>query len=208
MTDHTSTQTLKLPYQSPAIVKNTPKQHADAAPKDQVLALFNAGASDEKVMQTLVGLYQERLYWHIRKMVIDHDDTDDLLQNVFIKAWKGLPDFRQDAQLYTWLYTIASNECITFLNKKRKYFFVPIHDIQNELKHKIDNSLHISGTGIEIALQKALLTLPDKQRMVFNMKYFDDLTYEQIAQIVGTSVGALKASYHIAVKKIEKFITK
>ena len=154
----------------------------------------------------LVRQYQQKIYWHIRKMVIDHDDADDLTQETFLKAWINLDKFRADAQLYTWLFRIASNECINFLNKKRRRFFIPIHDVGHELAEKIDNDPLLSGDEVQRQLQKALLHLPDKQRLVFNMKYFDDLKYEQISEITGTSVGALKASYHIAVKKIEEYL--
>lgn len=138
-------------------------------------------------------------------MVIDHDDTDDLLQDVFVKAWKNIDKFRAESQLYTWLYRIATNECITFLNKKRRRFFIPIGDVEHELSNILDNSPHIDGEEIQIRLQKVLLQLPDKQRLVFNMKYFDEMKYEEIAKITGTSIGSLKASYHHAVKKIESF---
>jgi len=153
----------------------------------------------------LVKKYQQKLYWHIRKMVIDHDDTDDLLQDVFVKAWKNIDKFQEKSQLYTWLYRIATNQCITFLNKKRRRFFIPIGDVEQELSNILDNSPHIDGEEIQIRLQKALLQLPDKQRLVFNMKYFDEMKYEEIAEITGTSIGSLKASYHHAVKKIEGF---
>ena len=139
-------------------------------------------------------------------MVIDHEDADDLTQEVFLKVWKNLENFRQDAQLYTWLYRIATNECLTFLSSKKRKFFLPINDVAAELAEKIDASADISGDEIQLKLQKALLKLPDKQRLVFNMKYYDDLKYEEISEILGTSVGALKASYHLAVKKIEEFL--
>ena len=154
----------------------------------------------------LVRKYQQKIYWHIRKMVIDHDDADDLTQEVFVKVWKNLGNFRKDAQLYTWIYRIATNECLTFLSNKKKRFFLPIHDVAGELSEKIDTSPDISGDEIQVKLQKALLRLPDKQRLVFNMKYYDEMKYEEISEILGTSVGALKTSYHLAVKKIEEFI--
>ncbi len=154
----------------------------------------------------LVRAYQERIYWHIRKMVIDHDDTNDLVQEVFIKVWKNIEKFREDAKLYTWIYKIATNECLTFLTKKKKRFFLPIVDVENELSAKIDTNASITGDEIQLKLQKALLKLPDKQRIVFNMKYFDEMKYDEIAEITNTSVGALKASYHHAVKKIEEII--
>jgi len=155
----------------------------------------------------LVRKYQEKIYWHIRKMVIDHDDSDDLVQEVFVKVWKYLDNFRGDSQLYTWIYRIATNECLSFLSKKKKRFFLPIVDVEKELATHIDTSNLCSGDEIQLKLQKALLKLPDKQRLVFNMKYFDDMKYEEIAKITDTSIGALKASYHHAVKKIEEFIT-
>ena len=154
----------------------------------------------------LVREYQERVYWHVRKMVIDHDDADDLVQEIFVKVWKNLGSFREDAKLFTWIYRIATNECLTFLKKKKRKFFVPINDVQAELSSKLENEPGVSGDEIQLKLQKALLTLPDKQRMVFNMKYFDDLKFKEISEITKTSEGALKANYHHAVKKIEEFI--
>jgi RNA polymerase sigma-70 factor (ECF subfamily) len=154
----------------------------------------------------LVKTYQQRLYWHIRKMVIDHDDTDDLLQEVFIKVWKNIEKFREDSNLFTWLHKIATNECLNYLKKKKNRFRIGIDNENKELVSKFDNGQYISGSEIQLKLQKALLKLPDKQRLVFNMKYFEDLKYEDIAKITNTSVGSLKASYHLAVKKIEEYI--
>ena len=154
----------------------------------------------------LVRKYQERIYWIIRKMVIDHDDANDVTQEVFIKVWKNLDKFRAEAQIFTWVYRIATNECLNFLNKKRKRFFVAWADVETELLEKMDNSQYIEGDEIQLKLQKALLKLPDKQRLVFNLKYYEDLKYKQIADITKTSIGALKASYHHAVKKIEEFL--
>jgi RNA polymerase sigma factor (sigma-70 family) len=154
----------------------------------------------------LVRQYQQRVYWHVRKMVIDHDDADDLTQEVFIKIHKYIDGFREDSQLFTWIYRIATNECLSFLNKKKRRFFLPIEDITEQLTSKIDSSPDMDGDEIQKTLQKAILRLPDKQRLVFNMKYFDDLSYEDMANITKTSVGALKASYHHAVKKIEGFL--
>jgi RNA polymerase sigma-70 factor (ECF subfamily) len=156
----------------------------------------------------LVRKYQQRVYGLIRKMVIDHDDANDLTQDTFIKVWNGLSHFRSDSQLYTWIYRIATNECLNFLNKKKRRFFLPIVDVEAELSTKLDNNPLIDGDAIQLKLQKALLKLPDKQRLVFNMKYYDELKYEEISAILGTSVGALKASYHLAVKKIEEFLSK
>lgn len=156
----------------------------------------------------LVRTYQQRVYYHIRKMVIDHDDADDLTQEVFIKIHRHIDTFREDSQLFTWIYRIATNECLSFLQKKKRRFFLPIGDLAGELVSKIDQSPHISGDDIQKKLQKAIVKLPEKQRLVFNLKYYDDLSYEQIAEITNTSVGALKASYHHAVKKIEEFLEK
>lgn len=154
----------------------------------------------------LVRAYQERVYWHIRKMVIDHDESDDLVQEVFIKVWKNLDGFREDARLYTWIYRIATNECLNHLRKKKNRFFLPIGDVTGELMGRLESQRSPDASEVEMKLQKALLQLPDKQRMVFNMKYFDDMKYDDMAEITGTSVGALKASYHHATKKIEEFL--
>ena len=172
----------------------------------EILEKFANPDSRNLAFNQLVRKYQQKVYWHIRKMVIDHEDADDLTQEVFLKVWKNLENFRQDAQLYTWLYRIATNECLTFLSSKKRKFFLPINDVAAELAEKIESSVNISGDEVQLKLQKALLKLPDKQRLVFNMKYYDDLKYEEISEILGTSVGALKASYHLAVKKIEEFL--
>jgi RNA polymerase sigma-70 factor (ECF subfamily) len=140
-------------------------------------------------------------------MVIDHDDADDLTQEIFIKIHRYIDGFRQDAQLFTWIYRIATNECLSFLQRKRRRFFLPIGDVEGELTTKLETSSTLTGDEIQLKLQKALLRLPDKQRLVFNMKYFDDMPYEKISEITNTSVGALKASYHHAVKKIEEYLS-
>ncbi len=155
----------------------------------------------------LVRKYQEKIYWMVRKMVVDHDDADDLVQEIFLKVWQHLDGFREDAQLYTWIYRIATNETLNFLRKKRRRYFLPLHDVAAELAQKLDSSDLINGEVIEKKLHQALLTLPDKQRLVFNMKYFEEMKYEDMARVTGTSVGALKASYHHAVKKIEHLLT-
>jgi RNA polymerase sigma factor (sigma-70 family) len=154
----------------------------------------------------LVREYQQRVYWHVRKMVIDHDDADDLTQEIFIKVHKAIDNFREDSQLFTWIYRIATNECLTFLTRKKRKSWLRLEDVGKELSSKLDSSSHVSGDEIQKKLQKALLKLPDKQRLVFNMKYFDDMPYESISEITNTSVGALKASFHHAVKKIEDFL--
>jgi RNA polymerase sigma factor (sigma-70 family) len=173
-----------------------------------ILAKFAVPETRNFAFNQLVRIYQQKVYWHIRKMVIDHDDADDLTQETFIKIWKALDNFKGDSQLFTWIYRIATNECLNHLAKKKRRFFLPINDITEELSNKIDDSNLISGDEIQLKLQKALLTLPDKQRLVFNMKYYDEMKYEEISEITGTSVGALKASYHLAVKKVEEYLKK
>ncbi len=171
-----------------------------------LLEKFKQADSQNYAFNLLVRKYQEKVYWHVRKMVIDHEDANDLTQDIFIKIWKNLANFQGNSQLYTWMYRIATNECLSFLNKKRKKYLIPLVDVNKELSRKLDTSEYISGDEIQIKLQKALLKLPDKQRLVFNMKYFDDMKYEEISEVLGTSVGALKASYHLAVKKIEAYL--
>jgi len=178
-------------------------------PDDQVILTMSQIPRDrEEAFSLLVKKYRQRLYWHLRKMVIIHEDADDLLQNTFIKAWNNLANFRGDASLYTWLYRIASNEALNHLNKKRAELLNSFDDIENLMTNKLDNDPLFAGDEIQKRLQKSILTLPDKQRLVFNMKYFDDMKYEDMAKILDTSVGALKASYFHAVRKIEAIIEK
>ncbi len=174
----------------------------------QIIAEFAIEHTREKAFNDLLKKYQQKIYWHIRRILINHDDADDVAQDVFIKVWKNLSGFRNDAQLYTWLYRIATNESITFLNRKKLKNNISIDDSDMELAANLTASSYFDGDKAQLKLQKALLTLPEKQRLVFNMKYFDDLKYEEMSEIVGTSVGALKASYHIAVKKIEELLLK
>jgi len=155
----------------------------------------------------IVRTYQERLYWHVRKMVLSHEDANDVLQNTFMKAWNGLDGFRGESQISTWLYRIATNETLTFLTNRRLRSQSPIDDVDEVLLQNLKADTYFNGTEIQLKLQKAILTLPEKQRLVFNMKYFDDITYDQMEAVLGTSVGALKASYHFAVKKIEKYFS-
>ncbi|MCB0397961.1 MAG: sigma-70 family RNA polymerase sigma factor [Flavobacteriales bacterium] len=173
----------------------------------EIIALYLLPGDQERAMRLLIDKYQRRLYHHIRHMVTDHDETDDILQEVFIKVWNGLATFRQEAQLFTWLYRIATNECLSHL-RKRKYQHVPVEEVSYQLSGNDDASAAAqSGEQIQQKLQAALTQLPEKQRLVFQMKYFDEMTYEDMSEILGTSVGALKASYHHAVKKIELFLT-
>lgn len=160
----------------------------------------------EVAFKQLLSLYKERLYWHIRKIVVSHDDADDVLQNTFIKIFKNIDRFKNNSKLYSWMYRIATNEAITFINKRAKERNVDITEYQQQLISTLDSDHWFTGDEIQLILQKAIATLPQKQQLVFNMKYFDEMKYSQISEILETSVGALKASYHIAVKKIEKFI--
>ena len=172
----------------------------------ELLEQFRIEDSRSYAFNLLMRKYQQRLYWHVRKIVVDHDDANDVIQNTFIKVWKALDGFREDSQLYTWLYRIATNESLTFLKQKKKKFFVPLGDVEHELSNHLTNDVYFSGDRIQLKLQQAVLKLPTQQRIIFNMKYFDGMKYEEIATILHLTVGALKASYHHAVKKIEKSI--
>ncbi len=174
---------------------------------DRVL-IANLKREDKRdlAFNLLVTKYQERLYWHIRKIVISHDDTDDVLQNTFIKIWKSIDNFRQESSLYTWLYRIATNESLTFINSNKRKHFMPMNDASEFLMNNLISDPYFEGDKIQLELQKAILSLPEKQRLVFNMKYFEEMKYEEISEILDTSVGALKASFHHATKKIEAYI--
>ena len=174
--------------------------------EQEVLKLLQDESTQRKGFEMIVAQYSEQLYWQIRRMVLSHDDANDLLQNAFVKAWMSIDYFRAEAKLSTWLYRIALNECITFLNKQRAANTVSIDDPEAVLVQKLESDPYFSGDDAQLLLQKALLALPEKQRMVFNLKYFQEMKYEEMSEIFGTSVGALKASYHHAVKKIEKFL--
>jgi len=172
---------------------------------DELLKRLRDESSRYDAFSAMAARYSERLYWHIRKFVIVHEDSDDVLQNTFLKAWKGLDTFRGEAQLYTWLYRIATNESINFLNQKRNRYTMPLEDANYMLSQSLQHDTYFSGDELQLQLQQAILTLPEKQRIVFNMKYFDEMPYEEMSEILGTSVGALKASYHHAVKKIKEW---
>lgn len=175
--------------------------------EDEILV---ARLLDESTLQVafseLVNKYSEPLYWQIRKIVLTHDDANDVLQNTFIKIWSSIANFRGESKLSTWLYRIAINESISFLNKQRAQNKTSLDDVDNFLLNRLENDIYFDGDEAQLKLQKAILTLPEKQRIVFNMKYFDEMKYEEISDILETSVGALKASYHHAVKKIEDFL--
>ena len=161
-----------------------------------------------KAFEKVVNYYSEKLYWQIRKLVLSHDDANDLLQNTFVKAWMSIDLFRGDSKLSTWLYKIAVNESITFLNKQRAHNHVSIDDQDVFLTQRLESDIYFDGDELQLKLQNAILALPQKQRIVFNMRYFDEMPYDEISSVLGTSVGALKASYHHAAKKIEDFLNK
>lgn len=172
----------------------------------EVLALLQEESTQRRGFEMIVAQYSEQLYWQVRRMVLSHDDANDLLQNTFIKAWTNIDYFRAEAKISTWLYRIALNECLTFLNKQRAAATVSLDDPEAAMIDRLEGDPYFSGDKIQLALQRALQTLPEKQRMVFNLKYYQEMKYEEMSDIFGTSVGALKASYHHAVKKIEKFL--
>lgn len=154
----------------------------------------------------VVTIYGEKLYWQIRKMVLSHDDANDLLQNTFLKAWTNIGYFRGEAKLSTWLYKIAINECITFLARQRAQNNISMDETDVFMLERLKGDDYFDGDAAQLKLQEAILRLPEKQRLVFNLKYFDEMKYEEMSEILGTSVGALKASYHHAVKKVEDFL--
>lgn len=174
----------------------------------ELLSQFRDPNTRNYAFNLLVRKYQKKIYWHIRRMVVDHDDANDVVQNVFIKVWRGLDKFKEESQLYTWLYRIATNESLSFLKQRRGGIFVSFDDVSHQLSGALEDDAYFKGDAIQKKLQQAILTLPEKQRIVFNLKYFDEMKYEDMSQVLETSVGALKASYHHAVKKIEEFLTK
>ncbi len=161
----------------------------------------------EPAFRELVLIYQERLYWLIRKIVLNHDDADDVLQNTFLKIWKNLDSFREESSLYTWLYRIATNESITHTTALKRRSMVPINEVSELIRNRMETDTWFEGTDIQKKLQHAILTLPEKQRIVFNMRYFEEMPYLEMSRILDTSVGALKASYHHAVRKVEDYLT-
>lgn len=167
-----------------------------------LLSLYKEGKR-ETAFNLIVKKYGERLYWHIRKMVICHEDADDLAQNTFVKAWHALPEFREESRLYTWLYRIATNEVLTFLKRKKLRNFISLTEVSRQLENSLEADSFFNGDEVQKALYKAIVKLPEKQRLVFNMRYFEEMKYEEMSEILGTSVGALKASYHHAHQKIQ-----
>ena len=175
--------------------------------EEDIIAQLRDPAKQRDAFARIVNLFGERLYWHIRKMVLSHEDTNDILQNTFLKAWTNIEYFRGEAKLSTWLYKIAINESLTFLNKRQQANNLSLEDTDIYLLEQLKSDEYFDGDEAQMKLQKAILSLPKKQRLVFNMKYYEEMTYEEMSEILGTSVGALKASYHHAVKKIEALLT-
>lgn len=173
----------------------------------KLIARLRDPSTCREAFNEVVRLYSQPLYWQIRRMVESHDDANDILQNTFLKAWQSVEGFRGDAKLSTWLYKIALNESITFLSKERKRLSLSLDDEESHLVNLIESDEYVDGDALALKLRKAVAALPEKQRLVFNMKYYDEMKYEQMSEILGTSVGALKASYHLAVKKIEQYFT-
>jgi RNA polymerase sigma factor (sigma-70 family) len=175
-------------------------------PDDNISELLKEDLN--KGFRLLVEKYSSKLYWHIRRLVIIHEDADDALQNTFMNAWKSIENFRSDSSFYTWLYSIATNEALTLINKRKKNASVPIDDLGSYFANSHEGSTWFDGDEAQMKLQNAILQLPEKQRIVFNLKYYDEMTYEEMSKVLKTSEGALKASYHHAVKKIEKTVIK
>ncbi len=172
----------------------------------ELLHQFKQPAEKERAFTEIIKKYQEKLYWHIRRIVVDHDDANDILQNMFIKVWNSLANFREDSQLYTWLYRIATNECFTFLEQLKRRSAVSLSDVDSGLVNKIKADQNFDANKLEWKLQLAIQHLPEKQRIVFSLRYYDEMPYEEMSRVLETSEGALKASYHHAAKKIENYI--
>jgi RNA polymerase sigma-70 factor (ECF subfamily) len=174
----------------------------------ELLQLFRVESSRDKAFSLIVKKYQERLYWHIRRLLVHHEDTNDVLQNVFIKVWKHLHNFREESSLYTWLYRIGTNESLTFLDQQKKKRSLSLSDHESPLANSVRAEKGFDANKLEWKLQLAIQSLPERQRAVFTLRYYDEMPYEQMSAILDTSVGSLKASYHHAVKKVEEFIVK
>ncbi len=171
-----------------------------------LLHMFQDADKRHLAFNLLIRKHQQKLYFFVRRMVIDHSDADDVLQNVFIKIWHNLTSFREDAKFITWAYRICVNESITFLKNKRLRSIISFSSLETQMLNTLNDDNYFEGSEIQKKLQQAIIKLPEKQRAIFNMRYYDELSYEEISEILGTSVGALKASYHIAKEKIEKFV--
>jgi RNA polymerase sigma factor (sigma-70 family) len=172
----------------------------------ELLLQFRNPDTKEKAFTDIIKKYQEKLYWHIRRMVVEHEDANDVLQNVFIRVWNGLGSFREDSQLYTWLYRIATNECLSYLDQQKRKSSLSFDEMESGLSNKIVADKYFDPNKLEWKLQLAIQQLPEKQRVVFTLRYYDEMPYEEMSRVLDTSEGALKASYHHAVKKIEDYI--
>ncbi len=172
----------------------------------ELIALLQSGKNQDLAFRELLNQFQEKLYWHIRRMVIHHEDANDVLQNTFIKVFRNIKHFKGDSKLYTWLYRIATNETITYINKQKRKMATGIDQEDGSIAAQLKADSYFDGDEAQIKLKAAIDTLPEKQKLVFNMRYYDDMTYLDISEVLETSVGGLKASYHHAVKKIEHFI--
>ena len=192
--------------QYPVLALKSKPRMAEQKTDTELLALFREPATREKAFTEIVNKYQQRLYWHIRRMLVDHEDSNDTLQNVFIRVWNALAGFREDAQLYTWLYRIATNECLTHIEQQKKRASVSLNEMESGLSNKIRADKDFDANRLEWKLQLAIQQLPEKQQVVFTLRYYDEMPYEEMSRILDTSAGALKASYHHAAKKIEEFI--
>ena len=170
----------------------------------EILGLLRQGRLEEAFTQ-LVNNYSERLYWHVRTIVGTHEDADAVVQDAFLKIWNALPSWRGEAQIYTWVYRIATNEALNFLRKEKVRSALRFRSLDEEMERRIDGDPYFNGSALERALSKEIAKLPEKQRLVFNLKYFDEMKYEDMSEMLGTSIGALKASYHHAVRKITEF---
>ena len=171
----------------------------------EILQQFSTDTGQVKAFEWLLEKYQKPVYWHVRRILISHDDADDVTQNTFIKIWKSLSQFKQESKLYTWIYRIATNESINFINQRKQH--QSLEFIESEMLNHLTASNYFDGNDIQRKLQEAILTLPEKQRLVFNLKYFENMKYEEMSEVLETSVGALKASYHLAVKKLSHLFT-
>lgn len=174
---------------------------------ERIIELFRCGQQEE-AFRGIVDAYTERLYWHVRRFLCSHDDANDLLQDIFIKIWAALSTFRGDAKLYTWVYRIATNEVLNYLRKQKFRALISLDSASGLLERKIDEDTYFNGDELQRELHKAIQRLPEKQRIVFNLRYFDEMRYEEISEITGTSVGALKASYHHAYTKVKEDMLK
>lgn len=188
--------------------KKESKEHKKLAliAEETLVAQLKDRKSQGKAFEVLVNTYKERLYWHIRRIVLDHDDADDVLQNTFIKVFRNIDNFKGDSKLYSWLYRIATNEALSFLKSKSRKMGRSSEALQQSLANQLESDVYFEGDEIQLQLQRAIATLPEKQKLIFNMKYFEEMKYEEISEILETSVGGLKASYHLAVKKIQSFL--